>query len=261
LAAEMLGVPVDRIEVRQGDSDEVPQGGGTGGSRSIQTGGVAIGRAVNTLMAEAAGRAAKLLGCPVAVFDPVLGAFVSEDGSDACATWPEVVGAAGGPLVAENIYQAASATFPSGAYLAVVEVDTETGRTWLRRMFTVDDAGRILQPTLATGQVHGGVAQGVAQALFEEMRYDRDGQPLTGTFADYLPIGAGELPAMDTAFLSSVTEVNELSVKGIGESGSVGAPPAVLNAVVDAVSHLGVRHIDMPATPERVWRAISAATA
>jgi aerobic carbon-monoxide dehydrogenase large subunit len=251
VAGQILGLP--DITVLQGDSDALAVGGGTGGSRSLQTGGVAVSRAASAVLAQATEVAAKLLDAPSVSF--VDGRFRTADGRPGL-TWPEVVAGNGSPLVAETVYQAPSATFPYGAYLAVVEVDTATGRVWLRRMVTVDDAGRILHPVLATGQVHGGVAQGVAQALFEHMRYDEAGRPVTGTLASYLPVSAPELPSVESTLLESPTTVNELGVKGIGESGTVGAPPAVLNAVVDAVSHLGVRHIDMPATPERVWRAI-----
>lgn len=264
LVAQRLGVSADRVRVRQGDSDDTPLGGGTGGSRSTQTGGVAVSRAAQNLLEEAREVAGKLLDA-AAVFDAARGVFrradadagsgAADEGAPAEVDWADLV-AAHGPLVGECTYSAGSGTFPAGAYLAVVEVDVETGRVWLRRMVTVDDAGRILEPVLATAQVHGGVAQGVAQALFEEVRYGQDGVPATTTFADYLPIGAMELPETETTLMGSPTGVNELGVKGIGESGAVGAPPAVLNAVVDAVSHLGVRHIDMPATPERVWHAI-----
>jgi carbon-monoxide dehydrogenase large subunit len=251
LTAQCLGVPLERITVAQGDSDALPIGGGTGGSRSLQTGGVAVSRAANALVAQGIEVAEKLLdGAGVAFADGVFRAGTQE------LNWAEVVAGNGSPLTAETVYEPKAATFPSGAYLAVVEVDTETGQVWLRRMVTVDDAGRILNPVLATGQVHGGVAQGVAQALYEELRYDAQGQPVTGTLAEYVCVSAPELPSVESTLLGTPTDVNELGVKGIGESGTVGAPPAVVNAVVDALSHLGVRHVDMPATPERVWRAI-----
>jgi carbon-monoxide dehydrogenase large subunit len=141
--------------------------------------------------------------------------------------------------------------------VAVVEVDTETGQVELLRLVAVDDAGRILNPLIAEGQVHGGLAQGAAQALLEEMVYDADGNPITGNFADYGVVSATELPSFETVHLETPTPLNELGAKGIGESGTIGATPAVQNAVVDAVAHLGVRHIDMPCTAERVWRAIN----
>src|SRR5207248_3323340 len=161
-----------------------------------------------------------------------------------------------GGLRAELVFEAASPTFPFGAHLAVVEVDMETGRVELQRLVAVDDAGRILNPLLAEGQVHGGLAQGVAQALLEEFRYDGDGNPVTANLADYAFISAAELPSFETVHMETPTPLNELGAKGIGESGTIGSTPAVQNAVVDALAHLGVRHIDMPTTPERVWRAL-----
>ena len=150
-------------------------------------------------------------------------------------------------------------TFPFGAHLAVCEVDTETGLVRLLRHLAVDDSGRILNPMLAEGQVHGGIAQGVAQALFEEVRYDEDGNCLNGNLASYAMPSAADLPAFETQRTQTPTPLNPLGAKGIGESGTIGATPAVQNAVVDALAHLGVTHIDMPLTPERVWRAIQAA--
>jgi carbon-monoxide dehydrogenase large subunit len=151
------------------------------------------------------------------------------------------------------------ATFPFGAHVAVVDVDLDTGAVRLLRLVAVDDCGRILNPMLVRGQQHGGIAQGVAQALFEEVRLDESGNPITGTLLTYLMPSAAELPSFECANTETVTPVNPLGAKGIGESGSIGSTPAVQNAVVDALSHLGVRHIDMPCSPERVWRAIHAA--
>jgi carbon-monoxide dehydrogenase large subunit len=151
-------------------------------------------------------------------------------------------------------------TFPFGAYIAVVDVDTETGAVRLDRLVMVDDAGRVLNPLLATGQVHGGAAQGVGQALLEEFLYDEEGNPRTVGFADYAVPSAVELPFFESSLRETPSPNNALGAKGIAESGSIGAPPAVQNAVVDALSHLGVSHIDMPCTPERVWRAINQAT-
>ena len=144
--------------------------------------------------------------------------------------------------------------------MAVVDVDTETGRVELVRHIAVDDAGRILNPLLADGQRHGGIAQGAAQALLEEVRYDEDGNPVTSNLADYAAISATELPSFELVAMETPTDVNPLGVKGIGESGTIGSTPAVQSAVVDALAHLGVRHVDMPASPERVWRAVQAAT-
>jgi carbon-monoxide dehydrogenase large subunit len=165
----------------------------------------------------------------------------------------------GQPLAADADYTPERATFPFGAHVAVVEVDTETGQVRLRRIVAVDDAGRILNPVLAEGQVHGGIAQGAAQALLEAIHYDRDGQPTTTNFADYPVISAAELPSFEVVHMETPTFVNELGAKGIGESGTIGAIPAVYNAVIDAVSHLGVRHLETPMTPERIWAALAVA--
>jgi carbon-monoxide dehydrogenase large subunit len=174
-------------------------------------------------------------------------------------SWPEVISAAreaGEPLDEEDKFAANGVTFPFGAHVAVVEVDTETGSVNHLRHVAVDDAGRVLNPLLLDGQRHGGIAQGVAQALYEEFAYSPDGTPLTATFADYLIPSAAELPSFELVRMETPTTVNSLGVKGIGEAGTIGATPAVQNAVVDAVAHLGVRHIDMPLSPERVWQAI-----
>jgi carbon-monoxide dehydrogenase large subunit len=143
--------------------------------------------------------------------------------------------------------------------VAVVETDVETGKVRLLRHVTVDDAGTVINPVLVEGQRHGGIAQGAAQALLEEMLYDADGNPLTSTLAEYAAITATELPSFELVGMETPTTLNPLGAKGIGEAGTIGATPAVQNAVVDSVSYLGVRHIDMPTTPQRVWAAISEA--
>jgi carbon-monoxide dehydrogenase large subunit len=164
-------------------------------------------------------------------------------------------------LHAEEDFEAAGPTFPFGAHVAVVEVDAETGAVRLARLVAVDDAGVILNPLLADGQVHGGLAQGAAQALWEGFAYDPDGNPLTANFADYGIVSAAELPFFERVAMETPTPLNELGAKGIGESGTVGATPAVHNAVIDAVAHLGIEHLDMPLTPQVVWRALQAAAA
>jgi carbon-monoxide dehydrogenase large subunit len=164
-------------------------------------------------------------------------------------------------LFATGTFHQQDATFPFGAHVAVAEVDIETGAVTLVRLVAVDDCGRILNPMLAEGQVHGGLAQGIAQALFEGVEYDELGTPLTTTFATYPMPSAAELPSYETSQTQTPTPLNPLGAKGIGESGTVGSTPAVQNAVVDALAHLGVRHVDMPLTPERLWRAIREARA
>jgi carbon-monoxide dehydrogenase large subunit len=259
LVTSELGIPMDRITVRYGDTDEVPRGVGTYGSRSLQLGGSAVHQAAVEVKDQARGVAASLLEASEAdlELDVSRGAWQVRGDPDTALSWAAVAGQAGpAGLAADVDFKPASPTFPFGAHVAVVQVDTETGKATLVRHITVDDAGRVLNPVLAEGQRHGGIAQGVAQALLEEVRYDADGNPLTGTLADYAAITATELPSFELVEMETPTTVNPLGVKGIGEAGTIGATPAALSAVVDAVAHLGVRHIDMPATPLRVWTAI-----
>jgi aerobic carbon-monoxide dehydrogenase large subunit len=262
LISDRTGIPMDRIEVIHGDTDVVPQGGMTGGSRSLQVGGVAMHQAAGEVVEQAKALAAELLEANPddVVLDTAGGRFHVAGTPAIGKDWAELAQAAsadgGAGLSVEHVFHSTGATFPSGAHVAVVEVDTETGKVTLERLIAVDDAGRILNPLLAEGQVHGGVAQGVAQALLEEMVYDADGNPVTANLADYAFVSATELPTFELVHLETPTPLNELGAKGIGESGTIGATPAVQNAVVDALAHLGVKHIDMPCTAERVWRAI-----
>jgi carbon-monoxide dehydrogenase large subunit len=263
LAAEELGVPLDQIEVRWGDTDLVPSGGGTMGSRSLQQGGAAVQKASIELVAAARDVAAKLLEANAddVVLDKDRGAFHVAGTPAVGKTWAEVAVAAkdDGGLSIDTRFEADGATFPFGAHVAVVEVDTETGAVRLVRHVACDDAGRVLNPLLLEGQIHGGIAQGAAQALLEEVRYDEDGNPITSNLADYAFISAAELPSFEIVHMETPTFMNPLGAKGIGESGTIGSTPAVQSAVIDALRHLGVRHIDMPATGERIWQAVSAA--
>jgi carbon-monoxide dehydrogenase large subunit len=195
------------------------------------------------------------------VLDKVDGRFHVAGTPAVAKSWGEVAASAAGNggLHAATKFTAPSPTYPFGAHVAVVEVDTETGKVELTRVITCDDAGKILNPLLVEGQRHGGIAQGAAQALCEEMLYDDDGNPVTATFADYTIISAAELPSFELVAMETPTPVNPLGAKGIGESGTIGSTPAVQSAVVDALSHLGIRHVDMPTTPQRVWAAIQAA--
>jgi carbon-monoxide dehydrogenase large subunit len=160
-------------------------------------------------------------------------------------------------LRAQNDFEMEDSTYPFGAHIAVVEVDTETGKVKLIRHVAVDDCGRRINPMLVDGQIHGGIAQGAAQALFESFVYDELGNPLTSSLATYAMPSAADLPSFVTVPLETHTTRNPLGAKGVGEGGTIGAGPAVQNAVIDALSHLGIRHIDMPMSPDRVWRAIS----
>jgi carbon-monoxide dehydrogenase large subunit len=256
LASDELGIPMDMIDVVSGDTDLVPVGGGTGGSRSLQLGGVAVHQASVEMVELARARAADLLEANPddLVLDKVDGRFHVAGTPTIGKSWAEL--AAEAPLVVDTTFRAPTPTFPFGCHIAVVEVDTETGKVTLDRLIAVDDAGRVLNPLLVEGQRHGGLAQGVAQALCEEVVYDDDGNLLTSTLADYTFISACELPSFELVPMETPTPANPLGAKGIGESGTTGATPAVQNAVVDALSHLGVRHLDMPATPVRVWDAL-----
>jgi len=265
LVSDRTGIPMDRIEVRHGDTDDVPRGGGTGGSKSLQIGGAAAAAAAEFVVDEARKLAADLLEADPAdiVHDPAAGTFAVAGAPVSARTWADLAAAAPAQgiekLFAETDFQPGGSTFPFGAHVAVVEVDVETGKVRLVRHVACDDAGTIINPLLVDGQVHGGVAAGIGQALFEEVRYDAEGNPLTTTLADYALPSAAELPSFERIPHETPTPHNPLGAKGIGESGTIGATPAVQNAVVDAVSHLGVRHIDLPLTPERVWTAIQAA--
>ena len=261
LASDELGIGVDKITVRWGDTDLIPEGGGTGGSRSLQQGGVAVRQASRELLDEARQRAAAELEASPddLVFDVSRSAFTVVGDPEAAVSLARL--AEGEPLAVRTVFEAPGATFPFGTHVAVVDVDTETGKVTLRRVVTVDDAGVVINPLLAEGQRHGGIAQGAAQALCEEVVYDAQGNPLTARFADYPIVSATELPSFELAEMATPTSYNPLGAKGLGEAGTIGATPAVQNAVVDALSHLGVRHIDMPASPRRVWRALREAAA
>ncbi len=257
-----LGIEMAKVTVIHGDTDLIPMGVGTYASRSLQLGGVAVHKAAVDVREQARQLAADMLEASAAdlELDTERGAWQVRGDPAASRTWAEVAGQAGdGGLAAEVNYTEGQPTFPFGTHLAVAEVDTETGKARLIRHLTVDDAGTVVSPVLAEGQRHGGIAQGVAQALLEEMVYDADGNPLTSTLVDYAAITAAELPSFELLRSETPTHINPLGAKGIGEAGTIGAAPAMQNAVIDAVSHLGVRHIDMPTTPERVWTAISEA--
>ena len=264
IVSEQTGIPLDDIEVIHGDTDLVPFGLGTFGSRSAQAGGVASHKVAVAMVDKAREIAATLLEASAddVVLDVEKGAFHVAGSPAISKSWADIASAGGSdaPLRTE-IMDDGLPTTPFGVHVAVVEVDSETGRVTLERIVAVDDAGRILNPLIAEGQIHGGIAQGVAQALYEEFKYDEDGNPLTSNFMDYLIVSATELPMFETIFTETLSPLNPLGVKGIGESGTIGATAAVHNAVVDALAHLGVQHLDMPASPQRVWETIAAASA
>jgi len=259
LASEQLGIPMERITVRWGDTDLVPRGGGTGGSRSLQQGGAAVRQAAIELVELAKQRAAEALEAnPDDLELDLANAGVAVRGVPGSGlSFAQL--AEQEPLKIHTVFSAAGATYPFGAHVAVTEVDTETGQAELLRLIAVDDAGTVINPLLAEGQRHGGLAQGAAQALLEEVGYDPDGNPITTTFATYPVLSATEVPSFELVASETPTSYNPLGAKGIGEAGTIGSTPAVQNSVVDALAHLGVRHIDMPTTAMRVWHAIRAA--
>ena len=267
LAHEQTGIPMDKIDLVWGNTDLVPLGDGTMGSRSLQQGGNAVFLAAADLVDKARKVAARMLEADEAdvVLDKDSASFHVSGAPAIAKGWGEIAAAAhGDPDLPEGLahaayYAVSGATFPFGAHVAVVEVDTETGQVKHLKQVACDDAGRVLNPMLLEGQIHGGVAQGTAQALLEEVRYDSDGNPITSNLADYAFISAAELGDIQVVHMETPTFINALGAKGIGESGTIGSTPAVQSAVIDAVSHLGVSHIDMPTTAERVWRAIAAA--
>ena len=267
IVADRLGVPFGSVSVQHSDTALVPRSEGTMGSRTLQVGGSAVLGAADLLVERARSLAAQRL--EVAPDDVVLsdeGRFEVAGAPGSGVSWAELVRAVAhrpsdeSALDVEYDFEIEESTYPFGTHVAVVEIDAETGETRLLRHVAVDDCGVVLNPILAAGQVHGGIAQGAAQALFEEVVYDDSGSPLTSNLATYAFPSAAELPSFETSHTETPTSRNPLGAKGIGEAGTIGAIPAVQNAVVDALSHLGVRHLDMPATPERVWRAIADAT-
>jgi len=266
LVSDRLGVPFEAIEVRHGDTDAIPRGTGTYGSRSLQAGGVAVDGAAVKVADRARELAAdELEASPADIrLDTERGAFHVAGVPDRTVSWPQLSGslhAAGrlGELTIDEDFKPDSPTWPFGAHVAVVEVDIETGKVKLTRMVCVDDCGVILNPLLVDGQRHGGIAQGVAQALMEEFAYDENGNPVTDNFVTYSPISAAELPSFELVSMETPTPVNPMGAKGIGESTTIGSTSAAHNAVIDALAPLGVRDVPMPATPQRVWQAIQAA--
>jgi aerobic carbon-monoxide dehydrogenase large subunit len=270
LVSWTLGVPMADVRIVHSDTAHVPRGMGTMGSRTLQVGGSAMINATREVLDKGRELAAHLLEASADDVKVVPGEGLGVAGTpSATISWAQLAKAAADPsklpegmepgLDAINDFETPDSSYPFGAHVAVVEVDTETGMADLVRHITVDDSGKIANPLLAEGQIHGGIAQGVAQALYEEMAYDEDGNCLTGSLTSYALPTAAELPMFETARTETPSPLNPLGAKGIGESGAIGATPAVWNAVVDAISHLGVDNVDMPATPQRVWQAIQAA--
>ena len=266
IAADRLGLPVDQVTVVKGDTDTVARGTGTYGSKSTQIGGVAAGKASEEVAEHGKRLAAEELEASVEdmVLDLEQGRFHVAGSPEPGLNWQQLAERLAqhdrlGELSAEVDFQAPQPTFPFGAHLAVVEVDPETGSVSLERFVAVDDAGTIINPLVFEGQVHGGVAAGIAQALFEEIAYDEDGNPLNANLVSYCIPGPTELPSFELDPMQTPTPVNPLGAKGIGEAGTIGATPAVHAAVLDALKPLGVRELEMPLGSERIWQAVQLA--
>ena len=267
LVGGILAVPMDRVRIVHSDTGRVPRGQGTYASRSLQVGGSAIHEGAMQVIERAKALVAEDLEVAVEDLEVADGGLRVAGAPDRARTWAEIARLArdparpdAAPLRAAKRFRMDDATFPFGAHVAVVEVDLDDGDVRLVRHVAVDDAGVILNPMLAEGQVHGGLAQGAAQALYEEVRFDRYGNPVTTTLASYPMPAASDLPAWETAFMETPTPRNPLGAKGIGESATVGSTPAIQSAVVDALAHLGVVHVDVPCTPERVLAEIRKAS-
>ena len=259
IAASVLGVPIDTVKVVHSDTSRVDRGTGTFGSRSLQLGGSAVHRAATAVLERARHLAAEQLEAnPEDIVVLESGSLGVAGVPTSAIPWARLaeVAAAEHVELHESLDFESGGSFPFGCHIAVVEVDTATGATKLRELVAVDDCGVVINPLLCEGQVHGGLAQGVAQILFEEVLYDTEGNPLTTTLVDYGVPSAADLPSFRTAHTVTPTLGNPLGAKGIGESGTTGSVAAVWNAVVDALAPYGITHLDPPFTPEKVWRAI-----
>jgi carbon-monoxide dehydrogenase large subunit len=271
LVADQLDVPMEHVVVVHGDTHGVPQAVGTFGSRSVAMGGSALVLASQRVLGKARRIAAHLLEAShddVALQD---GAFGVVGAPERRAGWAEVAAAAYATLdqpegeeaglEATAFFSPESECYGSGAHVAMVRIDRDTGRVSLRRLVCVDDCGRVLNPMLVQGQVLGGIAQGLGQALLEEVVFSADGQLQSGSLGDYAMPRAGDMPSLEDLVLGHTvtpSPLNPLGVKGVGEAGTVGAPAAIANAVVDALSPLGIHHVDMPFTSEKIWRLLNA---
>jgi aerobic carbon-monoxide dehydrogenase large subunit len=270
IAADRLGLDIDDISLVEGDTDRIPFGNGTWGARSASVAGTAIFRASDRIVAKARQIAAEALECGIDDIVQQRGRFCVR-GTDRAIGFAAIAGLAyhGAKLASDGslepglevteFYDPPDTNDPQAMHLAVVTVDPDTGAVSLRELYGADDCGMIINPMIVEGQVHGGMAQGVGQALMEQIVYDRDGQLLTGSFMDYAMPRADDLPSFRTGFIATPAPSNPLGVKGGSESGTIGAPAAIGNAVIDALWHLGVRDITMPFTPETVWRALKTA--
>jgi carbon-monoxide dehydrogenase large subunit len=264
IVAEELGIPAAHVEVEEGDTDTAPYGLGTYASRSTPTAGAAGTMAARKIREKAKKIAAHLLEASEEDLEWEPGRFVVRGAPQSFKTIQEIAFAAytnhppgmEAGLEAVAYYDPPNLTFPFGSYICVVDIDRGTGEVKIRRFVAVDDCGNIINPMIVDGQIHGGLTMGMAPALLEEISYDENGNIQGGSFMDYLLPTAVETPNWETDKTVTPSPHHPLGAKGVGESATVGAPPAIANAVVDALAHLGVRHIDIPITPEKVWRIL-----
>ena len=269
IMSQRLGIDGEKIRVRQGDTDTIPVGGGTGGSRSLYSEGHAILMTADTVIKKGTQAAAEVLeaaAADIAFSDGRFSIVGTDRGIDiialaAAQRQKAAAGETATSLDSAEVVNVAEHTFPNGCHMAEVEVDPETGVVEIIRYRVCDDFGKTVNPMIVRGQVHGGVSQGLGQALFERTSYDASGQLLSGSFMDYALPRAADFPDIEVDLLEVPSATNPLGVKGAGEAGSVGSPPAVINAIIDALSVGGVTGIDMPATSETVWKAMSVAKA
>ena len=259
ITARELAVAPENVRVVHGDTDTVPEGVGALASRSAAIGGSAVQQAARDLVEKARPLAARLLNAEASTVALVEGGFAAAARPGRSLTWEQLAVSAHPALRADTIYSADGEAWGCGCCLAQVAVDRATGRVTLERLYYIDDAGTVINPRLVDGQIVGGIAQGIGEALFERVVYDADGQLLTGSLMDYALPRADDMPAVWLDRMCTPSPFNTLGAKGVGEAGTIGAPPAIVNAVLDALAPFGVEAIDMPMTPERVWRAIRAA--
>ncbi len=270
ITASALGIPYEDVEVLHGDTSVSPMGLDTYGSRSLAVGGIALHKATQKVIAKATKLAAHLMEAAEEDVEFSAGTFSVKGSPSASKTFQELAMAAfvahdypedmEPDLTGHAVFDPENFSFPHGTHLCAVEVDTETGRPTIRKYVCVDDVGKVINPQIVEGQVHGGLAQGIAQALYEGAVYDEDGNLVTGTLVDYLIPAAPDLPDFVTDRTESPA-ANDLGVKGVGEAGTIASTPAVVNAIIDAIRHFGVNDVEMPCTPERIWRAINEGSA
>ncbi|MFT4566728.1 MAG: carbon-monoxide dehydrogenase large subunit, partial [Saprospiraceae bacterium] len=263
--ADRLGIPMDDVEIHHGDTDQVAFGMGTYGSRSLAVGGSAIMKSLDKVIEKGAKIAAHKLEASEADLEYVEGQYKVK-GTDKAIAFADIALTAYVPhdypeglepgLDFSSFYDPANFTYPFGAHIAIVEIDKDTGSVKVKRFIAVDDVGNVINPMIVDGQIQGGVVQGIGQALLEGVAYDENGQMITGSYMDYAMPRADDVPFIETDRTTTPCPHNPLGVKGAGEAGAIGSTPAIVNAVMDAISHIAIRDIQMPLTPERLWRAM-----